>query len=154
MSNFAAQAHLAQPVPVCPDYMIQPIDQGFNWGESLQAMDSGAWYLVAFRSKHRADADEALLTALDNAASQSARDLPGFLHYFIGTPLHSGECLSFCLWNSQQEAVFASAQPAHRAAVMGGLPFYEYYTLERYNIFKQGSRITFERLPSPHHHPA
>ncbi len=141
----------AQPVPTRPDYMIQPIDQGFNWHESFQEIDAGSWYLVAFRSKHRPNADEALLTALDNAASESARDLPGFLHYFIGTPFHSGECLSFCLWNSQQEAAFASAQPAHREAVMKGIAFYEYYTLERYNVLKQDSAISFERLPSPHH---
>lgn len=142
---------VAQPVPVRPDYMIQPIEQGFNWSESFEGINSGAWYLVAFRSKHRADADEALLTALDSAASESARELPGFLHYFIGTPLHSGECLSFCLWSSQQEAVLASAQPAHREAIQRGVACYEYYTLERYNVFKQNGVISFERLPSPHH---
>src|SRR4051812_14443808 len=79
----------SQPIPVQPDYMLLPIDQGFAWDESFQGIESGEWYLVVFRSKHRPGADEALLTALDNGASESARELPGFLHYFIGTPLHS-----------------------------------------------------------------
>jgi hypothetical protein len=141
----AAPSTLVQPRPIDANYMLLPIEQGFNWEECLQMFASGQWYLVVFRSKHRAGADEALLTELDNAASASARDLPGFLYYFIGTPLASGECLSFCLWNSQQEAALASAQPAHREAVMKGIESYEYYTLERYDVFKQDEAIAFNR---------
>lgn len=126
--------------------MLLPIEQGFNWDASFQNIAAREWYLVVFRSKHRAGADEALLTALDNAASQSARDLPGFLHYFIGTPLPSGECLSFCLWNSREEAAFASAQPAHREAVMQGIAHYEYYALERYAVLKRDGTVSFTRL--------
>ncbi len=137
---------LARPVPIDPHYMLLPVTNGFNWDECFAAVESGQWYLVVFRSKHRADADEVLLTALDNAASEAARELPGFLYYFIGTPLHSGECLSFCLWTSREEAVLASAKPAHREAVMRGIPFYEYYTLERYHIFKRDGSLCFESL--------
>jgi heme-degrading monooxygenase HmoA len=135
-----------QPAPIDPHYMLLPIDQGFDWDTSFQGIETGAWYLVVFRSKHRPGADEALLTALDNGASESARDLPGFLHYFIGTPLHSGECLSFCLWNSREEAAFASAQPAHREAVMKGIAHYEYYALERYTVVKDEGIVSFARL--------
>lgn len=137
---------LARPMPVDPHYMLLPIPQGFNWDDCFAAVESGHWYLVVFRSKHRAEADEDLLTALDNAASESARELPGFLYYFIGTPLHSGECLSFCLWTSREEAVLASAQPAHREAMTKGIPFYEYYTLERYDVLKSEGNVSFTRL--------
>ncbi|HVU14068.1 MAG TPA: antibiotic biosynthesis monooxygenase, partial [Phototrophicaceae bacterium] len=126
----------SQPIPADPHYMILPIDQGFDWAASFEGIAAGDWYLVVFRSKHRAGANEALLTDLDNAASESARELSGFLHYFIGTPLASGECLSFCLWNSREEAAFASAQPAHREAVMKGIAHYEDYALERYAVRK------------------
>jgi hypothetical protein len=135
-----------QPTPVDPNYMLLPIEQGFGWEAAFADIDAGAWYLVVFRSKHRAGADEALLTALDNGASESARELPGFLHYFIGTPLASGECLSFCLWNSREEAAFASAQPAHREAMLKGIAHYEFYTLERYTVTKQGGAVAFARL--------
>lgn len=137
---------LQQPRPIDPQYMLLPIEQGFNWETCFAAAEDGQWYLVVFRSKHRADADEALLTALDNAASTSARELPGFLYYFIGTPLSSGECLSFCLWNSQAEAALASSQPAHREAIMKGLQYYEYYWLERYDVIREGDQLTFTRL--------
>lgn len=135
-----------QPAPLHADYMLLPIEQGFDWEAAFQEIDTGEWYLVVFRSKHHSGADEALLTDLDNAASQSARGLPGFLHYFIGTPLSSGECLSFCLWNSQAEAKAASAQPAHREAMLKGIAHYEYYALERYDVFKQDGAVSFARL--------
>jgi hypothetical protein len=135
-----------EPAPIHPKYMLLPIDEGFSWDASFEGIEGGEWYLVVFRSKHRPDADEALLTDLDNAASASARTLPGFLHYFIGTPLLSGECLSFCLWNSQAEAKAASAQPAHREAMLKGIGFYEYYTLERYYVFKREGAVSFARL--------
>jgi heme-degrading monooxygenase HmoA len=137
---------LVQPLPRHPHYMLLPIDEGFTWDECFANVDLGNWYLVAFRSKHRADADEELLTALDNAASEAARELKGFLYYFIGTPLQSGECLSFCLWQTREEAALASAQPAHREAVLRGVQHYEYYTLERYSIIKQDGELTFTRL--------
>jgi len=136
----------SQPLPIDPYYMILPIDQGFDWDTAFAGIEAGNWYLVVFRSKHRAGADEALLTELDNGASESARELPGFLHYFIGTPLSSGECLSFCLWTSREAAAFASAQPAHREAMMKGIAHYEYYALERYAVVKGRSGVVFTQL--------
>jgi heme-degrading monooxygenase HmoA len=137
---------LIQPQPLHPHYMLLPIDEGFTWDDCFGSVESGEWYLVAFRSKHRADADEELLAALDNAASEAARELKGFLYYFIGTPLHSGECLSFCLWQTREEAALASSQPSHREAVLKGVQHYEYYTLERYSIVKHDNHLTFTRL--------
>jgi hypothetical protein len=139
-----------QPLPINLHYMLLPIEDGFNWAECLSHVQEGQWYLVVFRSKHRADADEALLTHLDNQASKAARSLPGFLFYFIGTPLSTGECLSFCLWSHQTEAKLASAQPEHREAVEKGLSAYEYYRLERYHVLKQNETIQFIAL----HHTA
>jgi hypothetical protein len=143
---FADANPLIQPAPINPHYMLLPVEQGFNWDECFGMVDSGQWYLVVFRSKHLPNADEVLLTALDNGASESARRLPGFLHYFIGTPLESGECLSFCLWNSQEEARLASAQPEHREAMMKGIVYYEYYTLERHQVVKSDGAVSFTRL--------
>jgi hypothetical protein len=144
-SIFTTDITLAQLTPINLHYMLLPIDQGFNWEACFLGEEPGQWYLVVFRSKHRPNADEVLLTALDTAASAAARELPGFLYYFIGTPLHSGECLSFCLWNSQQEAALASAQPAHREAIAKGIDSYEYYWLERYDVFKRDRELSFVR---------
>ena len=66
---FAETHTLIQPAPIHTHYMLLPVDQGFNWDECFGMVNSGQWYLVVFRSKHLPNADEALLTALDNGAS-------------------------------------------------------------------------------------
>jgi len=72
-----------------------------------------------------------------------SRALDKFKKPLIGTPLSSGECLSFCLWNSQQEVALASSQPAHREAILKGMESFEYYALERYDIFKADGALSF-----------
>lgn len=146
MFDIAAKPAVEQLVAVTEDYMMLPIDVGFNWRECFAAIDVGAWYLVVFRSKHRADADECLLTRLDNDAAEAARGTPGFHYYFIGTPRVTGECLSFCLWDNQSSAKLGAAHSAHRNAMELGIKFYEYYTLERYVIQKSSDGLSFSRL--------
>ncbi len=144
MLNIAAAA--VQPVAVTEAYMLLPIEAGFNWRECFARMDAGEWYLVVFRCKHNAVADEALLTQLDTDAATAAREIPGLLFYFAGVPRATGECLSFCLWDSQANAQAASAHSAHRKAMELGVRHYEYYTLERYLIQKSLAGLTFVRL--------
>ena len=140
-------AELTQPpLALTPDYMLVPIEEGFNWTDYFADVDTGQWYLVAFRSKHRADADEELLTWLDDRASAAARETPGFLFYFIGVPKPTGECLSFCLWDSQANARAGSARSEHREAVERGMQSFEYYTLERHIIQKTPDKVSFTRL--------
>jgi hypothetical protein len=136
-------------VEIDADYSRLPIEAGFNWTEAFAAVDDGEWYLVAFRSKHRAGADDAYLTWLDERASSAASRVPGFMYYFIGTPRADGCCLSFCLWRSQPEAVAASTDPAHREAMIEGLPHFEHYRLERYRVIKNDGLLSFLSLPSP-----
>ncbi len=135
-----------QPVALTPDYMLLPVESSFSWHECFHNVESGEWYLVVFRSKHRHDADEALLTELDNTASAAARETPGFLHYFIGVPRATGECLSFCLWENQASARAGSAKPGHLKAVELGMQSFEYYTLERHVITKTANRLSFLRV--------
>lgn len=133
-------------VEIDADYSRLPIEAGFNWAVAFAAVDEGEWYLVAFRSKHRAGADDAYLTWLDERASSAASRFPGFMYYFIGTPKTDGSCLSFCLWRSQPEAVAASADPAHREAMINGLPHFEHYRLERYRVLKTHGALSFQPL--------
>ena len=137
---------LQQPVAITDDYMLLPVETSFSWNECFQNVERGEWYLVVFRSKHRLGSDEALLTELDNGASAAARETPGFLYYFIGTPRTTGECLSFCLWENQQSARSGSSHAAHRTAIEQGMHFFEYYALERYVIQKTSNQLSFLRL--------
>lgn len=136
-----------RPIVECdPAYSELPIEAGFNWVEAFAQVGDGEWYLVAFRSKHAPDADDAYLTWLDERASGAASLHPGFMYYFIGTPRPNGNCLSFCLWRSRQEAVAATSDPEHRATMELGLPFFAHYRLERYQVAKRDGVLTFRAL--------
>jgi hypothetical protein len=144
--NNPATAALQIPAILRDDYMMLSIDVGFDWAACFEGIDEGEWYLVAFRCKHRPDADEAFLTQLDMAATTAAQQTPGFLFYFAGVPCSTGECLSFCLWNQRSSAQAGAAHSAHRTAMISGIPFYEYYELERYQIQKRGEDLVLARV--------
>ena len=146
VTNIAQHDLLQAPEPVTDSYMLVPIEEGFSWQTCFECAGEGEWYLVAFRSKHRADADEAFLTWLDDNATRAAQATPGFLHYFTGVPIQSGECLSFCLWENRAAAVAGSSHRAHGVAKEQGLSNYEYYRLERYYIRKTAGELTFTPL--------
>jgi hypothetical protein len=135
-------------VEIDAEYSRLPIEAGFNWHEAFGGVDSGKWYLVVFRSRHRADADHAYLTRLDERASRAASQHPGFLYYFIGTPRPDGCCLSFCLWHARQDAVVAAADPEHQKAMIEGLPFFAHYRLQRYEVSKRHGNLKFLPLSS------
>ncbi len=153
VSNIVEQDALQAPLVIDELYSLLPIELGFDWETCFEHVDAGTWYLVVFRSKHKADADEEFLTMLDLRATEAAQRTPGFLYYFTGTPLDTGECLSFCLWTDQQAARQGSSHQDHRVAMELGLKSYEYYCLERYYIHKHDGQLTFSTLAAiPHRH--
>ena len=91
-----------------------PVGEAFNWADGATELGDGSWYLVAFRSIRRADADEERLAAYDEFAHQEAATAPGFVHYLKGPAAADGSCLSFCLWQSRDEARAAAAPPGPR----------------------------------------
>ena len=79
--------------------------EAFDWDERRPALRHGEWYLVAFRSVRRPDADEArLCTPTTSSPTRRPPASPGFVHYFKGPTCRDGACLSFCLWESRAEA--------------------------------------------------
>lgn len=143
VSKIAHYDLLQAPLAIDERYMLLPIELGFDWSTCFDGVDTGEWYLVVFRSRHRQDADKDFLSWLDSKATEGAQQTPGFLYYFTGVPLATGECLSFCLWNSRQAAIKAASHVFHREAMDLGLMNYEYYCLERYIIRKQYGELTF-----------
>jgi hypothetical protein len=121
---------LPRLAPVSEEYATLPVADAFNWADGATELGAGDWYLVAFRSVRRSGADEARLTAFDELAHQEAAESPGFVHYLKGPSAHDGSCLSFCLWNSRDEARSAARQPAHVQAVGLLDEMYAQYTLE------------------------
>ena len=136
---------LEQLAPVSESYAALPIADAFNWQDATQELGNGEWYLVAFRSIRRVDADEARLTIFDELAHQEAATAPGFVHYFKGPAATDGSCLSFCLWQTRADARAAAGRPDHVRAVSLIEEMYESYTLEFHRVSREaGGRLTIE----------
>jgi hypothetical protein len=126
-------------------YATLPVADAFTWNECLDGAPTGEWYMVAFRSVRRPDADETRLTVFDEWAHTEARHAPGFVHYFKGPANARGQCLSFCLWMSRAEARSAAGRPAHVEAAALTFESYAHYSLEFYRVRRLvGGGFTFE----------
>lgn len=131
--------------PISEDYARLPIADAFDWSGVARQLGTGDWYLVAFRSIRRPDADEIRLTEFDDRAHDEAQSSPGFVHYFKGPAAADGSCLSFCLWTSRAEARAAAGRPDHVAAVSVIGEMYERYTLEFLRVTgRPGAPLKFE----------
>ena len=144
MRGMAAQAkeiqilHRAcqQIYPTYPDYVTRPIQDGFSWSSSLLGCAFERLYLVVFRSVRRPDADLELLREHDDRAYQKALESGGLLRYFKGEANERGECLSFCLWETREQAIEAAGSASHRSAAAISVGMYESFVLDRYWLEK------------------
>ena len=136
---------LDELVPTTETYARLPLADAFNWADCASAIEPGEWYLVAFRSTVRPDADIERLREYDDWAHAEASGAPGFVHYFKGPLASDGSCLSFCLWNGRAEARAAARRPAHMEAVSLIAETYAEYTLEFISMRKAdaGAALTF-----------
>jgi len=136
--------------PVSERYATLPVADAFTWPDAGTDLGDGEWYLVAFRSIRRTDADEARLTLYDELAHQEAAASAGFVHYFKGPRASDGSCLSFCLWQTRADARAAAGRPAHVQAVSLLDEMYESYTLEFHRVTRTaGGPLAFEPYDRP-----
>ncbi len=136
--------------PIYPDYATRPIQDGFSWSSSLVGYAFERLYLVVFRSVRRPSADLDLLREQDDRAYEVALESGGLLRYFKGEANERGECLSFCLWETREQAKEAAGAAAHRSAADISVLMYESFMLERYWLTKvvsaRGERLIFEPI--------
>ena len=95
------------------DYATLSIEDGFDWS-SLSRCLFERLYLVVFRSVWQPEADLDLLREYDDRAFEEALVSGGLLRYFKGHANELGECLSFCLWETREQA--RRPQAPHRTA--------------------------------------
>jgi hypothetical protein len=131
--------------PTNPDYAILPIEDGFDWS-SLSCCHFERLYLVVFRSVWQPEADLDLLREHDDRAFEEALVSGGLLRYFKGHANERGECLSFCLWETRQQARNAADAASHRTAASVSARMYLSYSLERHWIRKLGEKLVFDRI--------
>ena len=161
MRGIAAQAkekievvHRAcqQICPIYPDYATRAIQDGFSWSSSLAGCAFERLYLVVFRSVRWPSADLDLLREHDDRAYEKALQSGGLLRYFKGEANERGECLSFCLWESREQAIQAAGAAAHQSAADISVRMYESYVLDRYWLKKvvraQEESLIFEPIRS------
>jgi hypothetical protein len=140
---------LAALGPVSDAYATLPVADAFDWTDVGRQLGDGEWYLVAFRSVRRPDADEARLSEYDERAHQEAATAPGFIHYFKGPAAQDRTCLSFCIWTSRIAARAAAGRPDHLAAVGVLDEMYERYTLEFVRVTGRDGTLRFEPYDAP-----
>jgi hypothetical protein len=131
--------------PTNPDYAILPIEDGFDWS-SLTCCLFDRLYLVVFRSVWQPEADLDLLQEHDDRAFEEALKSGGLLRYFKGHANERGECLSFCLWETREQARQAADAASHRSAAGASAQMYLSFSLERHWIRKHEEKLVFERI--------
>jgi hypothetical protein len=117
------------------NFATAPIDIAFNWDMFAKKTKLHDWYLVAFRSTRKPDADLRELEYLDELAHQDAASQPGFLYYYKGKIMEGAthtHNLSFCMWTDRESAKAAAMRSMHRQASNIALKMYDQYNLERY----------------------
>jgi hypothetical protein len=103
---------------------------------------------TVFRSFQLPEIDELLIGGTDYNAQLGAAWSPGFNYYFKGDPLDRIS-MSFCAWESVQEAMQASKHPAHLLAMQLAPMFYESAFVEHLVIDYQPGGITVSDLREP-----
>jgi hypothetical protein len=131
--------------PRHPDYATLSIEDAFDWS-SLSCCLFERLYLVVFRSVWQPEADLDLLLEHDDRAFEEALASGGLLRYFKGHANEQGECLSFCLWETREQARQAADAASHRSAAGVSAQMYLSYSLERYWIRKVGEKLVFEPI--------
>jgi hypothetical protein len=127
------------------DYAALSIEDGFDWS-SLSRCHFDRLYLVVFRSVRRPDVDLDLLLEHDDRAFEEALKSGGLLRYFKGNANEQDECLSFCLWETREQARHAADAASHRSATGISAQMYSSYALERFWIQKTGEKLVFDRI--------
>jgi hypothetical protein len=140
----ASHPDFSSIAPVSANYARSLVAEAFNWNESVESVDSGEWYLVAFRSLLRESADLTRLFDQDHRAFEEAARAPGFVHYFMGPLNDRREALSFCIWESREQARTAARGPAHLQAIELIHEMYESYALEFLRLRKRHGASGFE----------
>ena len=139
-----------QICPMYPDYATRSIQDGFSWSSSHLGCAFERLYLVVFRSVRRPSADLDLLREHDDRAYEKALESGGLLHYFKGEANEQRACLSFCLWETREQAIEAAGAASHQSAAEISVRMYESYVLDRYWLKKvvsaQGERLIFESI--------
>ncbi|KAL1875030.1 hypothetical protein Plec18167_005698 [Paecilomyces lecythidis] len=122
--------------PIRHDYATAEYTESFNWDAVFQLLralsdaEGYEWkkqefYVVAFRSTLRADADPGYLHQLDAHSHAEATESGGLLKYWFGTKNENRKNLATCLWRNREDARLGGLGPWHKKARLAAREMYE-----------------------------
>lgn len=138
-------------VPTGYDFRDKVLPQAFTWSEGIQRTPESGLYVVAFRSLRNLEAGRdkiQRLLDLDKEAFEEAKGMSGFRTYWHDDELDKkGRGLSFCVWDTLEDAKRSGSMPRHLDAVNyvmnEGSDVYLDYTVKGQHLFKVEDEIIF-----------
>jgi hypothetical protein len=161
MSERLTADELVQQLVPVESYASQPLPQAFEniaiVAPLLQADET--YDVTAFYSQRwpgLAEAEVAALSAFNQRAFDAARAAGGLILYYQGDVLPDAQpnpalgldftpsCLSFCIWESRQQARAGSDIPAHRAAAKRAPLWYRAFDPKKYSLQRRANELVFQ----------
>jgi hypothetical protein len=163
MSERLTADELVQQLVPAGSYATRPLPQAFlNLEVVAPLLAEGApdYDVTAFYSKRHANLapeDVEALTSFNQRAFDAARAAGGLALYYQGEVLEAPRrnpalgfeftpsCLSFCIWESREQAQAGSAISAHRAAANRAGIWYEGFGIKKYTVQRRATELVFQQ---------
>lgn len=126
--------------------LTAPLFLCFNWNDVFEKQgftETAHFYVVAFRSVRKREADEQVLNRANGTAHEEAKKSGGLIRYWPGRSNQERQCFEMSIWESKAAADKAAALPAYAEAMRVAAQLYDSYTLERYSL-----TATVDNLPA------
>lgn len=151
-------------------YALKPLpDAILNWETIVSLLRLNQWHdVTAFYSRRKLNVSKRVaeqLSSFNQNAFDAAKTKGGLILYFQGVILADSNqtlsphlslpfrpnCLSFCIWNTVQEAKEGANIPEHKRAAQMTALWYEGFSILKYRVKrihnKQQQTIQFQQIP-------
>lgn len=141
------QDYALQPLPIAFVDMEDTLKRLFKKHGKVSRFDATAFY--SRRRPNLSDEDEEGLALFNQAAFTAAESMGGLVVYYQGHVLQEvdskqlskdldlefmPDCLSFCIWETRQQAIKGANVAPHKKAVARTHVWYENFALKKYTI--------------------
>ncbi len=143
----------ADALDAIENYALYPLPDAINnWHTITPLLKNDHTYdVTAFYSRRKADLSKEnaqLLYEYNQKAFDAAKDKGGLVLYYQGVLLSNNNslsnpnlklsfvpnCMSFCIWNTLQEAKMGAKTPEHKKATHMTSFWFDGFTIEKYNV--------------------
>jgi hypothetical protein len=149
------------------DYALYPLPEAItNWHAIVPLLITSHWYdVTAFYSRRKMDLnkeDSKLLSDFNQKAFDAAKEKGGLVLYYQGVLLSNTSesinpdlmlpfipnCMSFCIWNTLQEAKEGAKIPEHKKASQMTSLWFDGFAIKKYQVMLEENsgikKLTFQ----------